>query len=66
MEILNCFCGAKASVKYEYIWCEGDEEGYIVRCDENPNHTLTRNCMTQNRAVCRWNNRRSGVFRKRK
>lgn len=48
--ILNCWCGAPARV---IDW--NDAFMYQVMCDVN--HTLTKECASAHRAICRWNNR---------
>ena len=47
--ILNCWCGAKAIV---IDW--NDSFFWQVMCDNN--HTMTKECGTSHRAICRWNN----------
>ena len=48
--ISQCHCGANAHpIDWDYngLW--------VVMCDKN--HTMTKPCGTQHRAICRWNNR---------
>lgn len=56
-QIEDCWCGAKATV------IDWDFRGmYKVMCSNN--HSLTKECITVNRAVCRWNNRVKAVKEK--
>ena len=49
-EIKQCFCGAHARlVDWDF------RDMWRVMC--NNNHTLTKECGTKHRAVCRWNAR---------
>lgn len=48
--IKRCWCGEDAHIKGGWKW-----DHWQVMC--NNKHTLTRECSTVHRAICRWNNR---------
>jgi hypothetical protein len=48
-EISHCWCGMPAKV---IDW--NDNFMYQVMCDAN--HTMTRQCGSAHRAICKWNN----------
>jgi len=55
--VSDCYCGKKAiAIDWEF------RDRWQVICDSN--HTLTKECGSRHRAVCRWNNRVSERKRK--
>lgn len=49
-EIEKCWCGAPARpIDWDF------KMRYQVMCDNN--HTLSKECNTKHRAICKWNNR---------